>query len=230
MINPGEWGPAEARMPPPLGPVLRAEQRGIDSGIRIATQPPPWQPSSALEAVVSQQMFGWSSQPARPWWAESLLQRGVDPDWVAAQVGQVGVGLRSWQDVLADGMTLGLGRKPPAGPPGQGGPPVEKPGKAEGVDRAGHLGSSQQRWVRGMNEAFGQGYTMSKFPEMIKQANYPWWWGKVNGYRDIARNIEADIARTQRSKHIPDGLRTMIVANLQVAWMTAREIYNVFPR
>ena len=228
MINPGAWHASPERMPPPLWPVVRAEQAGIQSGINIATAPPP-RPPTALDLFAHQQTFGWSSQPARPWWAESLLQQGVDPDWVDSQTARVGAGLADYRDVIAasqsaprvDPLTARLGARRTA--------EDEEQEQLE-IERTGRQNSSLQRYMNGLNEAFGRGYTLAGFENLIRHARYPWWWGKVRGYRDIARNIEWDIARTRKATNIPDGMKAVIIQNLSTAWGVAREVWNIFPR
>jgi hypothetical protein len=178
--------------------------------VRLETTPlRPLAPMPGEIAVARQNsgLFGWGPQPTRPAWAQTLVNSGVDARWTDLQVGMGRSFLDVYQDATAPRQqTLALS------------PELEE-----------KRGSSMDGWTKGLDDAFGPGVQAAGIERMVRLSDYPWWWGQVNGYTDIARSIQSDIVHT-RTSNVPAGLKRTIIGNLNYAHDVAREVWNVFPR
>lgn len=75
----------------------------------------------------------------------------------------------------------------------------------------------------------GQGLVYTDMDRLIRMSDYPWWWGKVNGYADILRCLALDM-ETVRKSGMPEGMKNVALANLTYASGVAREVWNIVPR
>jgi hypothetical protein len=96
---------------------------------------------------------------------------------------------------------------------------------------SGHRdGKQMQQMMNAIGSAFGEGISRAHVEQMVRMANYPWWWLPVKGYDDIERVIHIDMAMVRLHSWYSPEMKGVILANLGVALNVARRVWNVFPQ
>ncbi|MBA2312207.1 MAG: hypothetical protein H0V97_05325 [Actinobacteria bacterium] len=85
--------------------------------------------------------------------------------------------------------------------------------------------ASQQKLGKAVDNAILAGWTAAGYLDFVKHSTFPWWWGKVvNGWPDIDAALRRDMKAMHQSS-LPDGIKTLAIANMNQAWAWANEAY-----